>query len=41
MVLAQGPKEDILTPELLSDFYGNQVELIDLGEGRLFIKPIL
>ncbi|HEM6072373.1 MULTISPECIES: ABC transporter ATP-binding protein [Streptococcus] len=40
-VLAQGPKEDILTPELLSDFYGNQVELIDLGEGRLFIKPIL
>ncbi|MCL4898124.1 ABC transporter ATP-binding protein [Streptococcus suis] len=40
-VLAQGPKQDILTPELLSDFYGNQVELIDLGEGRLFIKPIL
>ncbi|HFI0065027.1 TPA: ABC transporter ATP-binding protein [Streptococcus suis] len=40
-VLTQGPKQDILTPELLSDFYGNQVELIDLGEGRLFIKPIL
>ncbi|HEM5206039.1 TPA: ABC transporter ATP-binding protein [Streptococcus suis] len=40
-VLAQGPKQDILTPDLLSDFYGNQVELIDLGEGRLFIKPIL
>lgn len=40
-VLAQGAKQDILTPELLSDFYGNQVELIDLGEGRLFIKPIL
>lgn len=40
-VLTQGPKEKILTPELLGDFYGNQVELIDLGEGRLFIKPIL
>ncbi|HHT7803274.1 ABC transporter ATP-binding protein [Streptococcus suis] len=40
-VLAQGPKQDILTPDLLSDFYGNQVELIDLGEGRWFIKPIL
>jgi iron complex transport system ATP-binding protein len=41
MVLAQGAKQDILIPELLSDFYGNQVEIIDLGEGRLFIKPIL
>ena len=40
-VLAQGPKEDILTTELLSDFYGNQVELIPLGEERLFIKPKL
>ncbi|UUM62484.1 ABC transporter ATP-binding protein [Streptococcus suis] len=40
-VLTQGPKEKILTPDLLSDFYGNQVELIDLGEGRWFIKPIL
>ncbi|NQO47270.1 ABC transporter ATP-binding protein [Streptococcus suis] len=40
-VLTQGPKEKILTPELLGDFYGNQVELIDLGEGRWFIKPIL
>lgn len=40
-VLAQGPKQDILTPDLLSKFYGNQVELIELGEERLFIKPIL
>lgn len=40
-VLAQGPKEDILTTELLGDFYGNQVELIPLGEERLFIKPKL
>lgn len=40
-VLAQGPKEDILTTDLLGDFYGNQVELIPLGEERLFIKPKL
>ncbi|NQL62602.1 ABC transporter ATP-binding protein [Streptococcus suis] len=40
-VLTQGPKEKILTPELLGDFYGNQVELIELGEERIFIKPIL
>ncbi|MGZ7244320.1 molybdenum ABC transporter ATP-binding protein, partial [Streptococcus pyogenes] len=40
-VLAQGPKQEILTPALLSDFYGNQVELIELGDERLFIKPIL
>ncbi|WP_394405685.1 ABC transporter ATP-binding protein [Streptococcus sp. 20-1249] len=40
-VLAQGPKEEILTPELLGDFYGNQVELIPLGDQRIFIKPLL
>lgn len=40
-VLAQGPKADILTPDLLGDFYGNRVELIELGEGRIFIKPLL
>ncbi|CRH93717.1 Manganese transport system ATP-binding protein [Chlamydia trachomatis] len=40
-VLAQGPKEEILTPELLGDFYGNQVELIPLGNQRIFIKPLL
>ena len=39
-VLAQGKKEDILTTDLLGQFYGNQVELIALGENRLFIKPI-
>ncbi|MEI2602126.1 hypothetical protein, partial [Acinetobacter baumannii] len=40
-VLAQGPKEDILTTDLLEDFYGNQVDLIPLGDERLFIKPRL
>lgn len=40
-VLAKGKKEDILTSDLLSTFYDNQVELIPLGEDRLFIKPIL
>lgn len=40
-VLAQGLKEEILTPSLLGEFYEQQVELIDLGDERLFIKPLL
>lgn len=40
-VLAQGAKSDILTPTILSEFYHHQVELIDLGDDRIFIKPIL
>lgn len=35
----QGPKENILTPTILSHFYQAPVALIDLGEGRLFVKP--
>lgn len=40
-VLAQGPKEEVLTPETLETFYGNQVELIPLGDERVFIKPVM
>lgn len=40
-VLHSGPKEQILTEEILGDFYGNQVELISLGDERIFIKPKL
>lgn len=40
-VLAQGKKEEILTSAVLSDFYDSPVELISLGEDRIFIKPIL
>lgn len=37
-IAAQGAKQDILTPEVLSDFYGSSVSLIDIGDGRYFIK---
>lgn len=40
-ILAKGPKADILTPDILCQFYDQQVELIPLGEERLFIKPIV
>lgn len=40
-ILAQGPKKEVLTPEILGDFYGHAVELIPLGDERLFIKPLV
>ncbi|MTB64900.1 ATP-binding cassette domain-containing protein [Streptococcus sp. zg-86] len=40
-ILAKGSKEDILIPDILSQFYDQQVELIPLGEDRLFIKPLI
>ncbi|KXT78240.1 ABC transporter ATP-binding protein [Streptococcus sp. DD13] len=40
-IVAQGPKNEVLTVETLSNFYDSPVELIDLGQDRLFIKPIL
>lgn len=36
---AQGPKEEILTQETLSAFYGGQVQLIPIGEDRYYIQP--
>lgn len=38
-VMAQGPKEEVMTQKLLSQFYDCPIQLIDLGEDRLFIKP--
>ena len=38
-VVEQGPKENILTPHVLSKFYQAPVSLIDLGDERLFVKP--
>ena len=38
-VVEQGPKEKILTPHVLSQFYEAPVSLIDLGDERLFVKP--
>lgn len=40
-IIAQGPKETILSPDILQTFYHQPVELIPLGEDRLFIKPRL
>ena len=36
---AQGPKEEILTQETLSAFYGGKVQLIPIGEDRYYIQP--
>ena len=37
-IIAQGPKEDILQKEVMDRFYPKPIELIELGEGRYFIK---
>ena len=37
-IIAQGPKEDILQKEVMDRFYPKPVELIELGDGRYFIK---
>ncbi len=39
--MAQGPKEQVLTPSILQDFYGVPVDLIPLGDDRIYIKPNL
>lgn len=40
-ILAQGPKELILDAELLKAFYDQPVKLLELGQDRLFIQPLL
>lgn len=35
---AQGPKEEILTQDTLSAFYGGKVQLIPIGEDRYYIQ---
>lgn len=37
-IIAQGPKDDILQKEVMDRFYPQPVELIELEEGRYFIK---
>lgn len=37
-VVAQGPKDQVFTPEILSEFYSCPISLIPLGEERYFIK---
>lgn len=40
-ILAKGTKKEILTPDILHQFYDQEVELISLGDERIFIKPLL
>ncbi len=40
-IAAQGPKESVLTPDILSDFYNSPVKLIPIGDDRLYIRPNL
>ncbi|MCI6871521.1 ABC transporter ATP-binding protein [Streptococcus hyointestinalis] len=40
-IFAKGKKEDILTPQVLADFYQSPVKLIPLDDTRFFIKPVL
>ncbi|MGT2636791.1 ABC transporter ATP-binding protein [Streptococcus ratti] len=40
-IVAQGKKEDIITQEVLSNFYDNHVKIIPIDEERFFIKPEL
>ncbi|EHJ53000.1 ABC transporter ATP-binding protein [Streptococcus macacae] len=38
-IAAQGKKDDIITPEVLTDFYNDHVTIIPIDEQRFFIKP--
>ncbi len=38
-IFAQGPKENIIKPDILADFYQKPVNIIPIGEKRFFIKP--
>ena len=40
-IVAQGPKNDIITPEVLADFYQNPVQIIPIDEHRFYINPLL
>ncbi|SFB92741.1 ABC transporter ATP-binding protein [Streptococcus equinus] len=38
-IIAQGPKEQVLTEDILSDFYDQKVSIVPLGDDRIYIKP--
>lgn len=38
-IIAQGPKNDVLTEDTLTDFYDQPVSIIPLGDERIYIKP--
>lgn len=38
-IIAQGPKEQVLTEDILSNFYDQTVSIVPLGDDRIYIKP--
>ena len=38
-IIAQGPKEQVLTEDILSNFYDQKVSIVQLGDDRIYIKP--
>ncbi|WP_418953806.1 ABC transporter ATP-binding protein [Streptococcus sp.] len=38
-IIAKGPKNKVLTEEILSDFYDQPVSIVPLGDERVYIKP--
>lgn len=39
IIIAQGPKEQVLTEDILSNFYDQTVSIVPLGDERIYIKP--
>lgn len=37
-IIAQGPKEQVLTEDILSNFYDQTVSIVPLGDDRIYIK---
>ncbi|WP_423214071.1 ABC transporter ATP-binding protein [Streptococcus equinus] len=38
-IIAKGPKNEVLTETILSDFYDQKVSIVPLGDDRIYIKP--
>lgn len=38
-IIAKGPKNEVLTEEILSDFYDQPISIVPLGDERVYIKP--
>jgi len=38
-IIAEGPKNEVLTETILSDFYDQKVSIVPLGDDRIYIKP--
>lgn len=38
-IIAEGPKNEVLTETILSDFYDQKVSIVSLGDDRIYIKP--